>query len=144
MLVIFDLERLNFGSLSFLMADLIFVPYVLFLYFLFFTTGVLYRDAGSISLAIEAYEQCLKIDPDSRNAGQVLFRSICVFSVLVISKSLMHILYCTVAFVLLFFTLLFFVLRFIVALLFSFCYEVLRRTRQPSQPIFKFKVSEVF
>ncbi|KAF7147106.1 hypothetical protein RHSIM_Rhsim03G0070000 [Rhododendron simsii] len=32
--------------------------------------GVLYRDAGSISLAIEAYEQCLKIDPDSRNAGQ--------------------------------------------------------------------------
>ena len=33
--------------------------------------GVLYRDAGSISLAIEAYEQCLKIDPDSRNAGQV-------------------------------------------------------------------------
>ncbi|KAL4591413.1 hypothetical protein LXL04_004376 [Taraxacum kok-saghyz] len=32
--------------------------------------GVLYKDAGSISLAIEAYEQCLKIDPDSRNAGQ--------------------------------------------------------------------------
>ncbi|KAK3024067.1 hypothetical protein RJ639_043428 [Escallonia herrerae] len=32
--------------------------------------GVLYRDAGNISLAIEAYEQCLKIDPDSRNAGQ--------------------------------------------------------------------------
>ncbi|KAI3767053.1 hypothetical protein L2E82_17134 [Cichorium intybus] len=31
---------------------------------------VLYRDAGSISLAIEAYEQCLKIDPDSRNAGR--------------------------------------------------------------------------
>ncbi|KAK4481646.1 hypothetical protein RD792_012553, partial [Penstemon davidsonii] len=31
---------------------------------------VLYRDAGNISLAIEAYEQCLKIDPDSRNAGQ--------------------------------------------------------------------------
>lgn len=33
--------------------------------------GVLYRDAGNITLAIEAYEQCLKIDPDSRNAGQV-------------------------------------------------------------------------
>lgn len=33
--------------------------------------GVLYRDAGDITLAIEAYEQCLKIDPDSRNAGQV-------------------------------------------------------------------------
>ena len=32
--------------------------------------GVLYRDAGDISLAINAYEQCLKIDPDSRNAGQ--------------------------------------------------------------------------
>lgn len=32
--------------------------------------GVLYRDAGNIILAIEAYEQCLKIDPDSRNAGQ--------------------------------------------------------------------------
>ncbi|KAI3680757.1 hypothetical protein L6452_35533 [Arctium lappa] len=31
--------------------------------------GVLYRDVGSISLAIEAYEQCLKKDPDSRNAG---------------------------------------------------------------------------
>ncbi|KAK2987394.1 hypothetical protein RJ640_020591 [Escallonia rubra] len=34
------------------------------------SAGVLYRDAGNISLAIEAYEQCLKIDPDSRNAGQ--------------------------------------------------------------------------
>lgn len=34
--------------------------------------GVLYRDAGDISLAIDAYEQCLKIDFDSRNAGQVL------------------------------------------------------------------------
>ncbi|KAI3715116.1 hypothetical protein L6452_22084 [Arctium lappa] len=34
--------------------------------------GVLYRDAGSISLAIEAYEQCLKKDPDSRNAGQCI------------------------------------------------------------------------
>lgn len=33
--------------------------------------GVLYRDAGNISLAVDAYEQCLKIDPDSRNAGQV-------------------------------------------------------------------------
>eukprot|EP00262_Sarcandra_glabra_P010160 TRINITY_DN2508_c0_g4_i1.p1 TRINITY_DN2508_c0_g4~~TRINITY_DN2508_c0_g4_i1.p1 ORF type:complete len:618 (-),score=71.05 TRINITY_DN2508_c0_g4_i1:81-1706(-) len=32
--------------------------------------GVLYRDAGNISLAIEAYEHCLQIDPDSRNAGQ--------------------------------------------------------------------------
>ncbi|KAI4364057.1 hypothetical protein MLD38_020199 [Melastoma candidum] len=32
--------------------------------------GVLYRDAGNISAAIVAYEQCLKIDPDSRNAGQ--------------------------------------------------------------------------
>ncbi|KAL6988453.1 hypothetical protein U1Q18_014204 [Sarracenia purpurea var. burkii] len=31
---------------------------------------VLYRDAGSITQAVEAYEQCLKIDPDSRNAGQ--------------------------------------------------------------------------
>ncbi|KAL1555071.1 putative UDP-N-acetylglucosamine--peptide N-acetylglucosaminyltransferase SPINDLY-like [Salvia divinorum] len=29
---------------------------------------VLYRDAGKISLAVEAYEQCL--NPDSRNAGQ--------------------------------------------------------------------------
>jgi tetratricopeptide (TPR) repeat protein len=34
--------------------------------------GVLYRDAGSITLAIQAYERCLQIDPDSRNAGQVL------------------------------------------------------------------------
>lgn len=33
--------------------------------------GVLYRDAGDITLAVNAYEQCLKIDPDSRNAGQV-------------------------------------------------------------------------
>ncbi|GAB2255170.1 hypothetical protein Droror1_Dr00008948 [Drosera rotundifolia] len=32
--------------------------------------GVLYRDAGDISRAIEAYEHCLKLDPDSRNAGQ--------------------------------------------------------------------------
>ncbi|GMH30131.1 hypothetical protein Nepgr_031974 [Nepenthes gracilis] len=32
--------------------------------------GVLYRDAGDISRAIEAYEHCLKIDQDSRNAGQ--------------------------------------------------------------------------
>ncbi|KAL0347019.1 UNVERIFIED_CONTAM: putative UDP-N-acetylglucosamine--peptide N-acetylglucosaminyltransferase SPINDLY, partial [Sesamum calycinum] len=33
--------------------------------------GVLYRDAGNISLAVEAYESsALKIDPDSRNAGQ--------------------------------------------------------------------------
>ncbi|KAL3642700.1 hypothetical protein CASFOL_013515 [Castilleja foliolosa] len=32
--------------------------------------GVLYRDAGNISLAVEAYEQSLKIDLDSRNAGQ--------------------------------------------------------------------------
>lgn len=37
-----------------------------------FCAGVLYRDAGNITLAIDAYEQCLKIDPDSRNAGQVL------------------------------------------------------------------------
>lgn len=36
------------------------------------SVGVLYRDAGNISLAIDAYEQCLNIDPDSRNAGQVL------------------------------------------------------------------------
>ncbi|PWA47330.1 Heat shock protein Hsp90 [Artemisia annua] len=28
------------------------------------------KDAGSISLVIEAYEQCLKIDPDSHTAGQ--------------------------------------------------------------------------
>lgn len=34
---------------------------------------MLYRDAGNISLAIDAYERCLQIDPDSRNAGQVLF-----------------------------------------------------------------------
>jgi tetratricopeptide (TPR) repeat protein len=34
---------------------------------------VLYRDAGNIDLAIDAYERCLQIDPDSRNAGQVLF-----------------------------------------------------------------------
>lgn len=33
--------------------------------------GVLYRDVGDIALAINAYEQCLKSDPDSRNAGQV-------------------------------------------------------------------------
>lgn len=33
--------------------------------------GVLYRDAGNITAAIDAYEECLKIDPDSRNAGQV-------------------------------------------------------------------------
>lgn len=32
--------------------------------------GVLYRDAGDIALGISAYEQCLKIDPDPRNAGQ--------------------------------------------------------------------------
>ncbi|KAL5996065.1 hypothetical protein ACLOJK_026138 [Asimina triloba] len=32
--------------------------------------GVLYRDAGDITLAIDAYAQCLQIDPDSRNAGQ--------------------------------------------------------------------------
>lgn len=32
--------------------------------------GVLHRDAGNIVLAIEAYERCLQIDPDSRNAGQ--------------------------------------------------------------------------
>lgn len=36
--------------------------------------GVLYRDAGNITLAIEAYERCLQIDPDSRNAGQVLLQ----------------------------------------------------------------------
>lgn len=41
--------------------------------------GVLYRDAGNISLAVEAYEQCLKIDPDSRNAGQVLLLSACSY-----------------------------------------------------------------
>ncbi|CAL0310533.1 unnamed protein product [Lupinus luteus] len=34
--------------------------------------GVLYRDTGEITQAIDAYEQCLNIDPDSRNAGQVL------------------------------------------------------------------------
>ena len=27
-------------------------------------------DAGNIIVAIEAYERCLQIDPDSRNAGQ--------------------------------------------------------------------------
>ncbi|PWA38832.1 Armadillo-like helical [Artemisia annua] len=32
--------------------------------------GALYKDVGSICLAIKAYEQCLKIDPDSRTAGQ--------------------------------------------------------------------------
>ncbi|PWA98300.1 WWE protein-protein interaction domain protein family [Artemisia annua] len=31
---------------------------------------VLYRDADSISLSIEAYEQCLKINPDSPTVGQ--------------------------------------------------------------------------
>lgn len=40
-------------------------------YIIFFCAGVLYRDAGDITGAINAYEQCLKIDPDSRNAGQV-------------------------------------------------------------------------
>lgn len=49
------------------------------IFFLILIVGVLYRDAGSISLAIEAYEQCLKIDPDSRNAGQVLSLSLCEF-----------------------------------------------------------------
>eukprot|EP00850_Spirogloea_muscicola_P015052 SM000112S23994 [mRNA] locus=s112:225802:238896:- [translate_table: standard] len=32
--------------------------------------GVLHRDAGNIPAAIEAYEHCLRIDNDSRNAGQ--------------------------------------------------------------------------
>ncbi|KAL5060622.1 hypothetical protein RYX36_032226 [Vicia faba] len=32
--------------------------------------GVLYRDAGDIALANNAYEQRLKIDPGSRNACQ--------------------------------------------------------------------------
>ncbi|CAI8603484.1 unnamed protein product [Vicia faba] len=32
--------------------------------------GVLYKDAGDIALANNAYEQRLKIDPNSRNAGQ--------------------------------------------------------------------------
>lgn len=41
------------------------------LYFCY--AGVLYRDAGDITLAVNAYEQCLKIDPDSRNAGQVCY-----------------------------------------------------------------------
>lgn len=41
-------------------------------YLLYCCVGVLYRDAGDIILAINAYEQCLKIDPDSRNAGQVM------------------------------------------------------------------------
>ncbi|KAL6548146.1 hypothetical protein OROHE_009208 [Orobanche hederae] len=36
-----------------------------------YAEGVVYRDTGDIALAINAYEQCLKIDPDSRNAGQV-------------------------------------------------------------------------
>lgn len=35
--------------------------------------GVLYRDVGSISLVIEAYEQCLKIDPDSHMGHDVTF-----------------------------------------------------------------------
>lgn len=47
------------------MCSVIFSPTI------FGCAGVLYRDAGNISLAVEAYEQCLKIDPDSRNAGQV-------------------------------------------------------------------------
>ena len=48
------------------------VPFFLKAYILLLLfVGVLYRDAGEISRAIEAYEQCLKIDPDSRNAGQV-------------------------------------------------------------------------
>jgi len=41
-------------------------------HFVILCVGVLYRDAGNISMAISAYEQCLEIDPDSRNAGQVL------------------------------------------------------------------------
>ena len=41
-------------------------------HFVILFVGVLYRDAGNISMAISAYEQCLEIDPDSRNAGQVL------------------------------------------------------------------------
>jgi len=43
----------------------------LYAHLLYFCAGVLYRDAGDITRAINAYEQCLKIDPDSRNAGQV-------------------------------------------------------------------------
>ncbi|KAL6511269.1 hypothetical protein OROHE_020493 [Orobanche hederae] len=35
-----------------------------------YTVQIVYRDAGDIALAINAYKQCLKIDPDSRNAGQ--------------------------------------------------------------------------
>lgn len=52
--------------------DFSFLSSIYHLILKFFCIGVLYRDAGSISLAIEAYEQCLKIDPDSRNAGQVI------------------------------------------------------------------------
>ncbi len=32
--------------------------------------GVLYRDEGRITEAIQHYEQCLKLDPTSKNAGQ--------------------------------------------------------------------------
>lgn len=31
-------------------------------------------------MAIDAYEECLKIDPDSRNAGQVNAISICTLT----------------------------------------------------------------
>ena len=32
--------------------------------------GVLYRDEGRITEAIHHYEQCLRLDPASKNAGQ--------------------------------------------------------------------------
>jgi tetratricopeptide (TPR) repeat protein len=62
------------GTLPFSFLNLLLILLSLSLFF-FWVTGVLYRDAGNISMAIDAYEQCLKIDPDSRNAGQVLLLS---------------------------------------------------------------------
>ena len=47
--------------------------------FYWFCVGVLYRDAGDIAWAINAYKKCLKIDPDSRNVGQMLARCLVLF-----------------------------------------------------------------
>lgn len=70
------LFQLWWGTLPFSFLNLLLILFSLsFFSFFLFVTGVLYRDAGNISMAIDAYEQCLKIDPDSRNAGQVLLLS---------------------------------------------------------------------
>lgn len=62
------------------------ILFVIVIFIILEYAGVLYRDAGDIALAIESYEQCLKIDPDSRNAGQVLLRSSCYLHHLCMSE----------------------------------------------------------